>query len=95
MESEHDLLQLDEYKTTYPIKTSYNNKYTPSYYHLQRTMKQKPYVDMSFSHSTRHAYKMIHITIILHIYAVFTVKNFDKNFSQNRKTEDNEKGFIA
>ena len=88
MESERDLLQLDDYKTTNPIKTSYNNKYTPSYYHLQRTMKQKPYV-------TRHAYKMIHITIILHIYAVFTVKNFDKNFSQNRKTEDNGKGFIA
>lgn len=88
MESERDLLQLDDYKTTNPIKTSYNNKYTPSYYHLQRTMKHKPYV-------TRHAYKMIHITIILHIYAVFVVKNFDKNFSQNRKTEDDEKGFIA
>ena len=95
MESEHDLLQLDEYKTTYPIKTSYNNKYTPSYYHLQRTMKQKTYVDMSFSHSTRHAYKMIPITIILHIYAVSVVKNFDKNFSQNRKTEGDGKGFIA
>lgn len=38
-------------------------------------------------HNTYHCF--------LHIYAIFAVKYFDKKNLQNRKTEDDEKGFIA